>query len=108
MAFLSRVHVLLPVDTVNYVETLKAVFNSWDRQPFLTEVGQTPGTPNLNPAYNMIKQNFFIGNYGAVNAIDNDDGAVLRFLLSSAVSFVLPRNVWLQEHVCMLLSSALG
>jgi hypothetical protein len=29
-------------------------FQSWDRQPFLTNVGQTPGTANLNPAYNLL------------------------------------------------------
>jgi len=52
-----------------------AVFNSWDRQPFLTKVGQTPGKANLNPAYNNIHKNFFIGNYGASMAIDNDDGS---------------------------------
>ena len=51
-----------------------AVFNSWDRQPFLTEVGQKAPAPDLNPSYNLIARNFFIGNYGASLAIDNDDG----------------------------------
>ena len=46
-----------------------------DRQPFLTEVGQTAPQPDLNPAYNVISRNFFIGNYGASLAIDNDDGS---------------------------------
>ena len=39
-----------------------AVFNSWDRQPFLTDVGQKAPEPDLNPAYNTIARNFFIGN----------------------------------------------
>ena len=38
-----------------------AVFNSWDRQPFLTDVGQKAPEPDLNPAYNTIARNFFIG-----------------------------------------------
>ena len=41
------------------------MFNSWDRQPFLTDVGQAAPKPDLNPSYNTIARNFFIGNYGA-------------------------------------------
>jgi len=50
-----------------------ANFNSWDRQPFLTDV--LDGTPSLTPAFNEIHHNFLIGNDGAVNTIDNDDGS---------------------------------
>ena len=55
-----------------------AVFNSWDRQPFLTNVGQKAPASDLNPAYNLIARNFFPGNYGASMAIDNDDGSSVR------------------------------
>eukprot|EP00658_Telonema_sp_P-2_P049871 TRINITY_DN3795_c0_g1_i19.p1 TRINITY_DN3795_c0_g1~~TRINITY_DN3795_c0_g1_i19.p1 ORF type:complete len:842 (-),score=152.99 TRINITY_DN3795_c0_g1_i19:108-2633(-) len=46
-------------------------FNSWDRQPFLTEVRN--GTPSLIPAYYEIRNNFMISNYGAGFGVDNDD-----------------------------------
>ena len=35
-------------------------------------MGQSAPKPDLNPAYNLIARNFFIGNYGASMAIDND------------------------------------
>ena len=57
-----------------------AVFNSWDRQPFLTDVGQKAPEPDLNPAYNTISRNFFIGNYGASMSIDNDDGSSYYYI----------------------------
>jgi len=49
-------------------------FNSWDRQPFLTDVAT--GTPSLVPSYNEIHHNFFVANYGANGGcVDNDDGS---------------------------------
>ena len=45
---------------------------SWDRQPFMTTVGDGK-TPSLVPAYNTITNNFFISNYGAGFGVDNDD-----------------------------------
>jgi len=49
-------------------------FNSWDRLPYLTTIGD--GTnPSLNPAFNEIDHNFFICNYGSNMCIDNDDGS---------------------------------
>jgi hypothetical protein len=48
-------------------------FNSWDRQPFLTDV--LDGTPQLTPAYNSILYNFMLCNYGSNMCIDNDDGS---------------------------------
>ncbi|KAJ9459773.1 hypothetical protein DIPPA_11417 [Diplonema papillatum] len=50
-----------------------ANFNSWDRQPFLTTI--LNGTKSLIPQYNYIHHNFLIGNGGAVNTVDNDDGS---------------------------------
>ncbi|KAJ9469345.1 hypothetical protein DIPPA_01785 [Diplonema papillatum] len=50
-----------------------ADFNSWDRQPFLSTV--LNGTKTLQPQYNYIHHNFIIGNDGAVNTVDNDDGS---------------------------------
>merc|ERR1719188_2001842 len=48
-------------------------FNSWDRQPYLTDV--LTGEPSLVPAYNEITQNLFFSNYGAGFAVDNDDSS---------------------------------
>jgi hypothetical protein len=48
--------------------------NTWDRVPFLTNVGDGQ-TPSLIPAYNEIHHNFFICNYGSNMCIDNDDGS---------------------------------
>ena len=47
-------------------------FNSWDRQPFLTAV-RDGKTPSFVPAYNVIRSNFIVSNYGAGFGVDNDD-----------------------------------
>eukprot|EP00475_Leptophrys_vorax_P015850 TRINITY_DN2221_c0_g1_i2.p1 TRINITY_DN2221_c0_g1~~TRINITY_DN2221_c0_g1_i2.p1 ORF type:complete len:721 (-),score=206.27 TRINITY_DN2221_c0_g1_i2:490-2652(-) len=47
--------------------------NSWDRQPFLTDVRD--GTPSYTPAMNDIQRNFIIANYGGSQGFDNDDGS---------------------------------
>ena len=46
-------------------------FNSWDRQPFSTEVAT--GKPSVIPAYYEIRRNFLVSNYGAGFGVDNDD-----------------------------------
>lgn len=48
--------------------------NSWDRQPFLTTLfdGQTP---SFVPRVRTIARNFIFANYGASEAVDNDDGS---------------------------------
>ena len=48
-------------------------FNSWDRQPYLTTVGN--GTASLTPAYSNITRNFLINNYHSTWPIDHDDGS---------------------------------
>ena len=49
-------------------------FNSWDRQPYLTEV--LDGVlPSLTPATSYINQNFIINNYHSTWPIDHDDGS---------------------------------
>jgi len=48
-------------------------FNSWDRQPFWTTIGN--GTASFNPAYNNIHHNLFFCNYNSQACIDNDDGS---------------------------------
>ena len=48
-------------------------FNSWDRQPFLTEVGQPKGKASLIPDYTQIHGNYILSNYGAGFGVDNDD-----------------------------------
>ena len=48
-------------------------FNSWDREPFLTEVRD--GTPSLIQAQSNITLNFFINNYHSTWPVDHDDGS---------------------------------
>jgi len=70
-------------------------------------VGQKPGPKgDLNPAYNEIARNFFIGNYGASMAIDNDDGSSyynIRQNFEGALSFSL-----LTSSLASLLTSSLA
>ncbi len=48
-------------------------FNSWDRQPFLTDVAH--GVPSMDMAWREIHHNFFIDNYSPQENVDNDDGS---------------------------------
>ena len=48
--------------------------NSWDRQPFLTTLVDGT-TPSFNPLRRRISYNLIIANYGASQAVDNDDGS---------------------------------
>ena len=48
-------------------------FNSWDRQPYLTNVNN--GTPSLTPAQSNLTRNFLINNYHSTWPIDHDDGS---------------------------------
>ena len=50
------------------------VFNSWDRQPYLTRVGIAPGA-SLIPGCSYISYNFFISNYYSFVPVDHDDGS---------------------------------
>ena len=52
----------------------KGPFNSWDRQPFAWDK-HTDGTLNLTPSMITIHHNLFFANYGAGQAVDNDDGS---------------------------------
>ena len=47
--------------------------NSWDRQPFVTDVRN--GTPSVYMAWRHIHHNFFIDNYSPQEDVDNDDGS---------------------------------
>eukprot|EP01063_Lacrimia_lanifica_P013035 TRINITY_DN196_c0_g1_i2.p1 TRINITY_DN196_c0_g1~~TRINITY_DN196_c0_g1_i2.p1 ORF type:complete len:793 (+),score=349.08 TRINITY_DN196_c0_g1_i2:64-2442(+) len=49
-------------------------FNSWDRQPFLTDV-RTPGVPSVVMQWRTLRNNFFIDNYNTQEGVDNDDGS---------------------------------
>ena len=49
-------------------------FNSWDRQPYLTEL-QDGQTPSLIPATSYLTRNFLINNYHSTWPIDHDDGS---------------------------------
>jgi hypothetical protein len=50
-------------------------FNSWDRVPYITDIGSTPGKPTIIPALRDISQNFIISTYSSQEAIDTDDGS---------------------------------
>ena len=51
-------------------------FNSWDRQPFLTDVAHPGKAGSLIPKTNTISYNFMVANYGANGGcVDNDDGS---------------------------------
>ena len=50
--------------------------NSWDRQPFLTDVRHGPKRPSYSPAISDIGHNFIMANYGGSQGFDNDDGAL--------------------------------
>lgn len=47
-------------------------FNSWDRQPYLTDAS---GKPSMIMLWREIHHNFFIDNYSPQEGIDNDDGS---------------------------------
>lgn len=47
--------------------------NSWDRQPFLTDLRN--GTPSFEPRRRAIAGNVIFANYGASQGVDNDDGS---------------------------------
>ena len=53
-------------------------FNSWDRQPYLTDV-RDGHTPSLTPAQSNLTRNFFINNYHSTWPIDHDDGSCYYF-----------------------------
>ena len=75
-------------------------FNSWDRLPYITEVGMladpsvpnvggpTPGhkpangAPSVLPFFRTITRNFILATYGSYAAIDTDDGSS-RYLTHS-------------------------
>ena len=48
--------------------------NSWDRQPFMTDVWET-GKPSFVPKRREISRNMIIANFGASEGVDNDDGS---------------------------------
>jgi len=49
------------------------LFNSWDRQPYITPDGK--GGISINPQQNIITHNFLINGYNSVWTIDHDDGS---------------------------------
>ena len=49
-------------------------FNSWDRSPYITNIGLHAPRASVFPQFRDIHHNFMIGNYNTQEAIDNDDG----------------------------------
>ena len=50
-----------------------APFNSWDRLPFFTRIGNSSGS--VIPAFNEFHHNLVLGHYGSSMCFDNDDGS---------------------------------
>jgi len=50
-------------------------FNSWDRAPYITNIGLHAPNASVFPAFRNIHHNFMIANYNSQEAIDNDDGS---------------------------------
>ena len=78
-------------------------FNSWDRQPYLTEV-RDGSTPSLIPAPSNITRNFFINNYHSTWPIDHDDGSCYyydtnNFLVYGGYKNYLGHTKIVQENV---------
>lgn len=57
--------------------------NSWDRQPFLTDVPYGMDNLTYMPALTTINNNFIIANYGGSQGVDNDDGSTRYFIHSN-------------------------
>ena len=51
--------------------------NTWDRGPYITLRGSTPGKPSLTPAWRIIERNFLVN--GGNWPLDHDDGS--RFII---------------------------
>lgn len=49
--------------------------NSWDRQPFLTNLRYGGAQSSFDPLPRLIRRNFIFANYGASQGVDNDDGS---------------------------------
>lgn len=49
--------------------------NSWDRQPYLTDIRYGVKKPSYEPADTEVVRNFIIANYGGSQGFDNDDGS---------------------------------
>eukprot|EP00937_MAST-01D_sp_MAST-1D-sp2_P000871 g871.t1 len=51
------------------------VFNSWDRQVFVTDVARGGGEPSTAKLYDVLRGNFLLANFNADFGIDNDDAS---------------------------------
>ena len=49
-------------------------FNSWDRQPYVTDVVEE-GVFSTDMLWREVKNNFLVANYQSQEAVDNDDGS---------------------------------
>ena len=49
--------------------------NSWDRQPFATQIRSGGGAASYAPALTDTHHSFIIANYGSSQGFDNDDGS---------------------------------
>ena len=50
-------------------------FNSWDRVPYITNIGLHAPKASVFPQFRQIHHNFMLANYNSQEAIDNDDGS---------------------------------
>ena len=49
--------------------------NSWDRAPYITNIGLHAPSASVFPKFRNIHHNFMLANYNSQEAIDNDDGS---------------------------------
>lgn len=61
--------------------------NTWDRGPYVTLRGSTPGVPSVTPAWKTIQNNFLIN--GGNWVLDHDDGSRQVQSYSLLVAFIL-------------------
>jgi hypothetical protein len=68
--------------------------NSWDRQPFLTDVAT--GEPSYTAAMSHVTNNFVIANYGSSQGFDTDDGSSYYNISDN---FFFMADAWKMDYV---------
>ena len=66
-------HVLFYVNIINGISGDHGPWNSWDRVPYITKIGN--GSSSIIPAFQQIHNNFIMGTYQTQEGIDTDDGS---------------------------------
>jgi hypothetical protein len=72
--------------------------NSWDRMPFISNIGTNGGAAPYAPALSETTGMFIIANYGAAQGYDNDDGSVRHFSLPFPLPFTRAQHTNAPSH----------